>query len=614
MQDQSPIPKLSENEIEKLLAETHGRQPFPPAANREAWQGAAQEHPDLARLIRIRAEAVINEPLPPLSATLYLDFVRTGIRETYQEPLQIRRRRLGALVPAECFENRGLYMDAIMDTLWAILEESTWVMPAHGQGEDLPDPASPDIDLGAAMTSLQICEAYALLGEKLNPFVQRRIRYEIRQRIIDPYLLSMNQPVESENSNRNVDRWTKAINNWNAVCTGGVIGSALYMEPSLQPGVLAKMIEHAFHSLEIYLSGFDDEGGSSEGAGYWHYGFLWYTILADLLYKRFDGRIDLLAGNRIRTIARFPTETNMSGRRFVNFSDSHEEQRMEPGLLGYLAVKCDLPALAATGAQMPAPQPGPLVETLRNLYWPYPTTLDTEVEVPSRSYFTGMTWMIVRNGDLVLAVKGGNNGEMHNQNDVGNFIVHFRGESLVPDIGIGRYSKDYFGPNRYAILECSSRGHSVPLVNGLEQGTGKQFAAQVLSSEGDSLTLEMKDAYPAEANLESLVRTVGLHRSGKYGMVMLHDRYRFSMPGTFEEVIWTYATPEQLAPGKLMLHGRQGELLVEIGGQFQAAIEQVPPDAFSRVRDYTVYRLTLTPPSLVTAADVEITFTPMITS
>src|SRR5689334_4697137 len=123
MPDQSPIPKLSENEIEQLLAETHGRLPFPSAADREAWQGAAQEHPDLARLIRIRAEAVLNEPLPALPATLYLDFVRSGVRETYQEPLQIRRRHLGALVLAECFENRGIYMDAITDTLWAILEE-----------------------------------------------------------------------------------------------------------------------------------------------------------------------------------------------------------------------------------------------------------------------------------------------------------------------------------------------------------------------------------------------------------------------------------------------------------------------------------------------------------
>ncbi len=67
--------------------------------------------------------------------------------------------------------------------------------------------------------------------------------------------------------------------------------------------------------------------------------------------------------------------------------------------------------------------------------------------MPNRAYnlsrhdwFSGMMWMVARvdPGDpdaLVLAAKGGNNQEMHNQNDVGNFIVHINGESIIPDIG-----------------------------------------------------------------------------------------------------------------------------------------------------------------------------------
>ena len=48
----------------------------------------------------------------------------------------------------------------------------------------------------------------------------------------------------------------------------------------------------------------------------------------------------------------------------------------------------------------------------------------------------------------MLAAKGGHNGEMHNQNDVGNLIVHAFGESLVADLGRGRYTRAYFGPAR----------------------------------------------------------------------------------------------------------------------------------------------------------------------
>ena len=63
-------------------------------------------------------------------------------------------------------------------------------------------------------------------------------------------------------------------------------------------------------------------------------------------------------------------------------------------------------------------------------------------------------WMVARQapedpGALVLATKGGHNGELHNQNDVGNVIVHVETESVISDIGRGRYTKAYFGPERY---------------------------------------------------------------------------------------------------------------------------------------------------------------------
>jgi len=64
---------------------------------------------------------------------------------------------------------------------------------------------------------------------------------------------------------------------------------------------------------------------------------------------------------------------------------------------------------------------------------------------------------------------------MHNQNDVGNFIVHVNGESVIPDVGRGRYTKAYFGPERYQHFVNSSRGHSVPIVNGCEQLAGSSM-------------------------------------------------------------------------------------------------------------------------------------------
>jgi hypothetical protein len=165
---------------------------------------------------------------------------------------------------------------------------------------------------------------------------------------------------------------------------------------------------------------------------------------------------------------------------------------------------------------------------------------------------------------LVLAAKGGHNGEMHNQNDVGNIIVHVNGEPVIPDIGRGRYTRAYFGPQRYQHLVNSSRGHSVP--NGQEQLPGEQHAAVLLEHRaddmGDLLSIEMKGVYPPEADLASLVRTVALHRDAPRGWVELADSVCFaSAPGHLESVLTTFGLV-QVGPSSVLLQGEKGALRV----------------------------------------------------
>ena len=162
----------------------------------------------------------------------------------------------------------------------------------------------------------------------------------------------------------------------------------------------------------------------------------------------------------------------------------------------------------------------------------------------------------------MLAVKGGHNNEMHNQNDVGNFIVHVNGETLIPDVGRGRYTKAYFGPERYQHFVNSSRGHSVPRPNGTEQMPGEEYAAVLLEhrsdAEQDSIALELKGAYPIEADLESLRRTVTLHRAAPRGWVELVDEVTFaSQAGQCESVLTTFAQAV-IGPDAVVIRGDKG--------------------------------------------------------
>ncbi|GAB4515804.1 MAG: heparinase II/III family protein [Anaerolineae bacterium] len=554
-------------DVEIALRAATPRPPFPPASDRQAWEQVATElgSEEIGRMIQ-EAEEAASRPIPSLPATLFLEFKRTGRREGYQEPRQERRTMLKQLALAECLEYKGRFLDPILDVVWAICEESSWVLPAHQR--ELTDMDHSVIDLGVAMTALELAELDLLLGAELDPLVGKRIRYEVNRRCFTPYLTRH-------------DHWwlhnsqLRSVNNWTAVCNGGVVGAAIYLEPD--PARLAEMIARAARSLDDYLATFDPDGGSSEGPGYWSYGFGYYTILAHLVEHRTEGRVSFLDEEQIPKIARYPLRTVLSPGRYVNFSDCDLHVNLIAPHLAYLSRRLGIPELMQLAAEQPANRrEQQLTWGLRSLFWA-PDKQVTGRFVPARhDWFSGMMWMIARYDPqdpdaLVLAAKGGHNGEMHNQNDVGNVIVHVKGESVIADIGRGRYTKAYFGPERYDHLVNSSFGHSVPIPNGQAQRAGREYAAVLLDHNADAdqdrLQLELKGAYPPEADLASLRRTVALHRDPPAGWVELVDEVRFaSGPGMLESVLTTFGQVD-IGAEEATIRGERGALRVAFDPQ-----------------------------------------------
>ncbi len=549
-------------DIETALRSSPAQPAFPACTDRAAWAGVRANIGEAHGYeIIAEAEAYAQAPIPALPATLYLEFLRTGQREGFQTPRTKRRNMLSSLVLAECLEGKGRFLDPILNIVWAICEESSWVLPAHQSA--LTHMNRQIIDLGSAMTSLALAEVDALVGSQLDPLVGERIRYEVDQRSFIPYL-TRHDHWWLHNT------WGRRVNNWTAVCNAGVVGAAIYLEKDLAR--LAEMIARAARSMDDYLSTFDQDGGSSEGPGYWSYGFGYYTILGHLVEQRTAGKIDFMGEEIVRKAAQFPLRTVLGPGVYVNFSDCDRNIRFNSAHLSYLAQRLNLPDLSRLAREQARDKRmGEITWGLRELFWrPAPET--TGAFVPARQdWFPQLMWMLARDDPadsrgLALAVKGGHNNEMHNQNDVGNFIVHVNDETLIADIGRGRYTRAYFGPDRYKHFVNSSRGHSVPRPNGTEQCAGEEFAAVVLDhrsdSEKDALTLELKGAYPAEADLSSLRRKVILHRVEPRGWVELVDEVQFaSRPGQCESVLTTFAAATVEA-GVVIIRGQQGALKV----------------------------------------------------
>jgi len=105
---------------------------------------------------------------PSLPVSVFLEFVQNGNRDRYEKIRKDRRVRLEKLVIGELLTNTGKYMNQIANGLWLILEESTWVLPAHlfnqKAGPGLPDPEEPVIALFAAETASHVAYIRLLLG------------------------------------------------------------------------------------------------------------------------------------------------------------------------------------------------------------------------------------------------------------------------------------------------------------------------------------------------------------------------------------------------------------------------------------------------------------------
>lgn len=602
-------------QLAATLRQTAGGFPLPTRAERARWEPLATTA--LGREIRTLATAALAEPTPAITASAFLAYQRDGERTPFEAPHQRRRTRLMLFALAECLEGEGRLLDAALDELWAICEESSWVVPAHAADYalGLPDPDLPLIDLFSAISAATVAEVTYLLGEALHPAARARARREVERRSTAAFLARDDYPW--------LGYGPKKLNNWMPVCAGGTAIAALYLEHDLDR--LAAVLAKALAGIERYLATFGEDGGTPEGVGYWEKGIFFVAALGELLAARTAGQVDLLAHPRLPRIARFPARAALSPGVFAPFSDTGLDRRPQPALLHFLARRYNLPALAALAGADPAARTltnrGP-AEKLRDLFW-YPAGAEEHGSAPRQAqgpepaeappaadYLPDIQWFVARArpadpDGLVLAAKGGHNAEPHNQNDVGSFVLHWRGESLLADLGAMRYTRDTFRPaTRYTMLANRSLGHSVPLVNGQEQiaGPGGAAWARWESEPGcDSFVLDLAPAYPPAAGLAALERRLTLRRQAPAGTVELHDRARFaSGPGLLAGVLISLARARLVQPGQLILTGERGRLLVQFDRELvEPRIERIAGvDLRGGPRDVTRLILTQRAPAV----------------
>jgi len=141
----------------------------------------------------------------------------------------------------------------------------------------------------------------------------------------------------------------------------------------------------------------------------------------------------------------------------------------------------------------------------------------------------------------VLAAKGGHNGEPHNNNDVGSFVLRIGEATYLCDPGAGLYSREYFTSKRYENIFANSYGHSVPRISGALQSTGAEFRGLVSVPAPKQARIELTGAYQAQG-LNEAVRVFTVQEDGALAM---DTRYAFEGAGLdVEEAFVTWLDVE----------------------------------------------------------------------
>ncbi len=551
-----------------------------PITDREAWK-ALGEHPSFQRMVA-SAEKLLKSPLPEQPDELYLDFSRTGNRTRWQRVASRRRKRIPTFVLAECVENKGRFLPALEEVLRAVCAERTWIMPAHDRTLRNFKGKAIDIDLASSAMGWTMATSLHLLGDKLSADVRAMIRENVRRRILDPFR-------DMITGKRKENWWMLGTNNWNAVCLAGVTGAALAQLPSREERAL--VIVGAEKYVRNFLRGFTKDGYCSEGVGYWNYGFGHYVLLSELVHQATDGGVDLLARPEAREPALYGARIEIKSGVYPAFADCSVTARPDPQLMHFISRRFGLglkrwekkDLISASGRLFEA-----MLYSFPNSASQKPPTSESADLVGLRTWFEKAGVLICRPADsrtcrLAVAMKGGNNAEHHNHNDVGSYIAVVGDRAVAVDPGAEVYTRRTFSSRRYESNVLNSYGHPVPVIAGKLQRTGRTAQGRVLdtrfSDASDTLVLEMASAYKVP-ELTSLKRTFVYSRDGA-GSLTVTDEMEASTATTFETALVTLGKWKKTGPNTLRIYQGDEALRAEIdtgGSEFEITAEQIKED------------------------------------
>ncbi|OON86543.1 hypothetical protein BXO88_07240 [Oribacterium sp. C9] len=293
---------------------------------------------------------------------------------------------------------------------------------------------------------------------------------------------------------------------------------------------LSQIYESAVKSVHHFLSEYAEDGCCDEGAQYYsHAGLCLFGCLSIL--KSISQKSKMLHATEsespleysslekdetlIHNIATYIMKVHVGGELYINFADCSPKAGRRGAreyLFGAFVHDTAMMDFAATDYRSESWEER-LNPSEENLWYHVLNAQchgammaqDKDCLEHNDAWFPSTGLMVTRDSHYVLAVKAGDNGDSHNHNDVGSFILYKDNKPFIIDLGVGSYTQKTFSKDRYDIWTMQSQYHNLPSFYDSEgtllmEHAGEEYAAvNVVCQQNESeasISMELQEAYP----------------------------------------------------------------------------------------------------------------------
>ncbi|MBQ6597842.1 MAG: hypothetical protein IJH79_09850, partial [Lentisphaeria bacterium] len=236
---------------------------YPKFSDRTAWERARKSRH--AAMIIHEADKIRDGAVPQLLFSAYRKFQETGNRTDFERRYFKRRVNIAYLTLALCLTgDKRKYMPRLMDHLVAVMEETTWTVPAHSQWNNTRLLARKPSALFCCETGAELALVHHLLGEELDKEYEN-FSGEIRKKVLERTVYNILFNPESGKMH-----WWYTVerpNNWTPWCAYNCLICTMLLEKDTAK--LALCVREFIRITARFAANYADNGFCEEGPSYY---------------------------------------------------------------------------------------------------------------------------------------------------------------------------------------------------------------------------------------------------------------------------------------------------------------------------------------------------------